>query len=96
MRSVFSEVIMQIHTETGSVYQIDSEKKQIRKIGGTPTQRQGALGTWKAYEELSNIKIGAPVFIFWTDQENLLSGAVAGTDGVYPATVTSRVTAIVQ
>lgn len=38
-------------TEAGSVYQVDHEKKMVRRLSGTksPTDRQGQDGEWKQF-----------------------------------------------
>jgi hypothetical protein len=55
-----------IKTITGSVYEIDTISKRIRRINGThaPTSRQGNDGEWKVYASLTSLdKYG--LFIDW-------------------------------
>jgi hypothetical protein len=72
---------MVFKTESGSAYEVDAEGKRIRRLHGVldPTSRQGTDGTWKTYEDLTDIEVGRPVLIMWF-----------GSD----ATVTSYVTEI--
>jgi hypothetical protein len=43
-----------VKTESGSIYEIDEENKQVRRLTGTanPTLRQGADGEWRKYANL--------------------------------------------
>lgn len=45
---------MKVLTETGSVYEIDAQNKQARRLQGVaaPTSRTGQDGVWKRYERL--------------------------------------------
>lgn len=61
---------MIIHTETGSIYQIDTTQKQLRRLTGAtnPTPSFGKDGEWKPYSRLlSDPVVGRPVFIVWND-----------------------------
>jgi len=58
---------MLFQTESGSLYQVDTEGKRIRRIvGSTPTTRIGH-GDWRHYASIhpEEIIIGAPVLIVW-------------------------------
>lgn len=71
---------MQVYkTETGSIYEVDTEKKLVRRIEGTkpPTERQGEDGVWKSYERL---------YIY----ENGLLFTWKTKDGVAKSTLTSK------
>ena len=54
-------------TETGSVYELKSDEKLIRRVQGAapPTPRQGANGDWKPYESIA-YRIGVSIFIIWS------------------------------
>lgn len=58
---------MNFKTLSGSKYQVDLEKKQIRRLFGNapPTDRQGADQEWKDYTDLSPLKIGEGALIVW-------------------------------
>ena len=54
-------------TETGSVYEVDEERRRIRRLSGThePTVNQGEDGEWQSYLKTSPIKKGQGVLIVW-------------------------------
>lgn len=54
-------------TATGSVYQIDTPNKRIRRLYGShsPTQRQGKDGEWKTFVRVGNLQINRPCMITW-------------------------------
>jgi hypothetical protein len=58
---------MIFYTISGSIYEIDENRKQIRRLHGNnePTSRQGKNGNWKKYATISDIAIGKPVIIVW-------------------------------
>jgi len=77
---------MIIKTQSGSLYEIDEEQKQVRRLHGNKeaTKLQGD-NTWKKYAYLSEVKIGQSLFIIWADK-------AAGYS--IPATTTSPITEI--
>ena len=76
---------MQFFTEN-SLYDVDLEKKQIRRLTGVrdPTPRQGRDGEWKTYVSISNIAVKECALIVW----NILE------DGTKQATLTSTITGV--
>lgn len=58
---------MIFETESGSTYEVDTERKRVRRLNGkTPgTARIGTDGQWKTYEEIGEPRIGLPVGIIW-------------------------------
>jgi hypothetical protein len=56
-------------TETGSVYELDSDQKRIRRLSGIkdPTVRQGLDGDWKDFASLMppDPVEGGRVYIIW-------------------------------
>lgn len=81
---------MKFRTESGSHYEIDRTKRQIRRIAGpnAPSKRQGKDGEWKHYEFASDVVVGNQVVIFWDNSEKLLDGS---PPGAHPTTMTSPV-----
>jgi hypothetical protein len=84
---------MKFSTESGSMYEVNPETKQVRRLIGIndPTLRVGTDGRWRTYLELSPVEIGRPVWIIWTADVPLFDGSPS--DAV-PGTLTSRVTRI--
>ena len=74
-------------TETGSVYELDEEGKQIRRVSGThsATAHQSPDGEWQTYLSATPVVKGKVVRIVWrVDYE--------GTPGaIIRRTITSRV-----
>lgn len=73
-------------TQSGSVYEIDIEKKQIRRLSGQadPTPRQGKDGEWKEYAVLlGRVEVGAPIIITWEIE-----------DQIFRTTITSKVVSV--
>lgn len=90
---------MILKTETGSRYELDPIKKQIRRLSGVnePTARIGKDASWRPYKEVSDPEVGAQMLIVWTAATELLpeTKAMLGDDAAaVPTTLTSRVVAI--
>lgn len=64
---------MKFTTVTGSVYEVDTEGKKIRRLQGKkdPTPRQGKDGEWRGYLNDLEVKVGASVWIQWEDAHPL-------------------------
>ena len=87
---------MQFKTISGSLYEVDQENKQIRRLNGTndPSPRQGKDGDFRKYSEISSIEIEKPVLICWIKEETpLLSGS---PEYAVPTTLTSLVEKIIK
>jgi hypothetical protein len=92
---------MKFTTVSGSVYEVNTDSKQIRRLNGSkdPTPRQGPDGQWRSYEDITPINVGASVAIFWSAETALLAeteealksmpGAIAA-----PTTMTSMVASV--
>jgi len=54
-------------TATGSTYEIDETNKRVRRLSGVKaaTARQGKDGDWRPYVDITEVKVGSPVMIFW-------------------------------
>lgn len=80
-------------THSGSTYEVDDVKKRIRRLNGTksPTQRQGADGSWRSYVEVSSIEVGRSVIILWDLTTPLLEGS---PEDAIAATTTSAVKSV--
>lgn len=85
-----------IKTESGSVYELDLTGKRIRRLSGVaaPTARQGADGSWRAYDAIWPIepRVGRGMLISWADE----SVGPAAAPGTFPGTVTSNVAEITE
>jgi hypothetical protein len=57
-------------TSSGSSYEVCYESSRIRRLSGSrsPTERQGNDGDWKRYAAISQIALGEPVLVVWTDE----------------------------
>lgn len=71
---------MIVRTASGSIYEFDQAKKQVRRIEGVhnPTPRQGKDGEWKAYASLH--KVEGCLLITWNLEDTSI-----------PATITSPI-----
>ena len=88
---------MKFITMSGSIYEVDVSKKQIRRLIGidNPTPRQGKDGEWKEYFAIDDIEIGKPVLIFWNPKTTpLLEGNPFSISA--PSTLTSNVIEIIE
>ena len=66
---------MKFTTYSGSVYEVNTDSKQIRRLNGVkdPTPRQGPDGQWRTYSDITPIKVGSSVAIFWAGETALLA-----------------------
>jgi len=64
---------MRFTTISGSLYEVDTENKKIRRLNGKkdPTPRQGKDGEWRGYLGELSVTIGQPVWIIWADAHPL-------------------------
>ena len=87
---------MKFTTETGSIYEVNTDSKQIRRLNGAkdPTPRQGKDGEWRSYLTIfpSPIKVGLGVIIRWGNDTALLPGTEPGS--AVPTTITSTVVSV--
>lgn len=83
---------MKFQTVTGSLYEVNEETKEIRRLIGVkdPQPRQGKDGVWKPYADLF-LKTGESALIFWDAKTTPL---LEGSEGGAPATITSPVVSI--
>lgn len=86
---------MKFKTESGSEYEVNADDKKIRRLFGKvkPTDRQGADGEWKKYEDISDIVVGRSVIVVYGKAEPLLPGSPRHA---VPGCVTSRVASVQQ
>jgi hypothetical protein len=58
---------------SGSVYEVDTEAKKIRRFNGKkdPTPRQGKDGEWRGYLNNLTVEVGESVVIAWSDAHQL-------------------------
>lgn len=83
-------------TESGSVYEIDSENKLVRRLTGVidPQPRQGKDGMWKSYADTNGVEVGTSVLFIWPRATTpLLPGS---PNNAVPSTVTSPVKEILD
>jgi hypothetical protein len=83
---------MKFITETGSLYEVDSDNRRIRRMIGVnnPSPRQGKDGEWRPYDTLI-LNLGESACIFWDPKTTPL---LEGSGGNIPATITSKVVKI--
>lgn len=83
-------------TASGSVYEVDQEKKQVRRLNGVndPTPRQGQDGEWRIYKSITPIAVGYVVIIVWDRATTpLLEGS---PEDAIPTTMTSPIKEIIE
>lgn len=96
---------MKFITLSGSLYQVDTVNKKIRRLNGKndPTPRQGEDGVFKSYEGFGSIKeilagndgkltVGEPALIVWIQSEH----ASLSDEGGVKTTLTSDVVEIIE
>ncbi len=85
---------MIFETQSGSVYELDTEASRIRRLSGLndPQPRQGKDGEWRTYVAVSDVRVGCELLIAWDPKTTpLLSGS---PEFATPTTLTSRVKVI--
>jgi hypothetical protein len=93
---------MKFNTRSGSVYQVDTKNKQVRRLVGVfdPTPRQGADGQFRKFVDIvpNPIEVGKSVVFVWELEDTpLLKETIEefGADVVaMPTTITSPVVSI--
>lgn len=93
---------MKFITQSGSVYEVNSDSKKIRRLSGVkdPTPRQGKDGEWRGYLGTfpDPIRVGSQVLIRWGNDTELLPETkeeLAVTGGfAIPTSITSVVVSI--
>jgi hypothetical protein len=83
-------------TETGSVYEVDTENKAIRRLKGKhdPTTRQGKDSEWRSYISITPISKGRRCIIFWNSDTTPLFPESNGFGT--PVTMTSQIVDIIE
>jgi hypothetical protein len=84
---------MKFKTQSGSLYEINTDSKNIRRVVGT-TETVRATNEWRKYSKLlpDVPTIGNPLYIFWGNDTPLLEGSL----GNIPITITSVITEILK
>lgn len=59
--------MIKFETITGSLYEVDFDKNQVRRLIGLkdPTPRQGTDGNWKQFKSCTEIIPGSSVIFVW-------------------------------
>lgn len=59
---------MKFFTETGSIYQIDTANKKIRRLSGTrPATSRIGENEWKKYLSIADLSLDRSAIIVWGD-----------------------------
>ena len=89
--------VTQYETETGSIYEVDSNVFSARKVGGKQSNHR-VNGQWKVYESIYGGQVGEQLVIVWgrgrdANSENALQIGDAGASdaAIIRTTVTSRI-----
>jgi hypothetical protein len=89
---------MRFTTITGSLYEVDTKAKKIRRLNGAkdPSPRMGKDGQWRSYKEIHPKipVVGESVVIAWGDDVELTEEGKAIVEGGgfgIPLTTTSPV-----
>jgi hypothetical protein len=66
---------MKFETASGSLYEVDEEKKSVRRLIGvqSPTPRQGNDGEWREYLDITDINVGQGVLFVWSMIPGIIS-----------------------
>lgn len=62
---------MTFTTESGSVYEVNTQESKIRKLGGTSSAKR-VSENWRPYIELLQIKVGDRAIIVWPNETEVL------------------------
>lgn len=59
--------VHRVQTESGSVYDVDTEGMQIRRVHGRhgPTDTQPQDGIWREFVGLDGPVVGRPMVVYW-------------------------------
>ncbi|HEY5268158.1 MAG TPA: hypothetical protein VII94_03410 [Candidatus Saccharimonadales bacterium] len=91
---------MRVTTQSGSVYEVDTTKKQIRRLNGVgdPSPRMGKDGQWRPYREVYGNEVGKSLTIIWGMDTELLpetkDDIAEGGGCAIPTTITSPIVSI--
>lgn len=80
-------------TQSGSVYNVDTHNKQIRRAYTTEESGESrrVSGDWRDYRVVSDIQVGESVIIVWGNEVELLDGS---EQWATPTTFTSPVASV--
>ena len=91
---------MKFQTLSGSVYEINTDSKKIRRVSGNKqaTNRQGQDGDWREYQSIQPdpIEVGKELLIVWMPDTPLLEETKEAMKAMHkpwvlPCTMTSTV-----
>lgn len=90
--------MLRVETRSGSIYDIDLEGKQLRRLSGAPTTVR-ATEEWKPYHYLRGPEVGGSLVIVWPGSEPPLPETLDQMDQgalalLLKATITSPVASI--
>lgn len=95
--NLHKQPVMVIHTQNGSIYEVDRKNKRVRRLSGkgNPTPKLGVDGEWRLYLDIQPDppEIDLPLLIVWDLKAKELSGANI-TKVEVPTTLTSPVVSI--
>lgn len=83
--------MIKFQTETGSLYEVDTETKLVLKTSDHYTGRQST--DWQPYESVTEVAVGLEVLFTWPEGTPLLPGS---PPSALPATLTSRVVEVFE
>lgn len=84
-------MVKRFYTRSGSIYDVDDVLMVARRIGRPQPNVQRIAPKWQPYKAIMTDGIGAPLFIFWPDDVELLPGS---PPEAHPATMTSPIVRI--
>jgi hypothetical protein len=80
--------VITIQTESGSIYELDTQNKRIRRVHGrSPAPSRLPAADWRTYKAIGPVQEGLSLFVAWPDE----SVGVRARPGAIPGMVTSRV-----
>lgn len=79
-------MVTRYFTQSGSIYEVDEERKRVRRFGADTTTR--AHADWTPYKFINTNGIGSPLLIHWPKNVPLLPGS---PDGMTPATLSTTI-----
>lgn len=86
---------MKFKTETGSIYEVDTQNSRARRVSGVTAATKRFNDGWRNYVNVSPIEVGGYVVFIWDTKDTPPIVDLGGMPSV-PITTTSRVTEILK
>lgn len=70
---------MYFMTQSGSVYEVDTENKRVRRTAGQVNQKSRINGEWLIYRDVTPVKLNQEVIFMWGEPGQILPEAERAT-----------------